>query len=193
MIEKVHDIARSGSIVVLTIHQPSHRILLLLDHLIILARGQLMFQGAPKDVTFHLGRMRRKVPKGENPIEYLLDVIQEYDQSEFGVAALADFALTGMKPPPLAEESISISTIPPSPTPPYPSRSWADGPIDKGKPRGRLHLETDLSRVDDFDRSLRSPGFSLRSWSSSNTAIVRKVRFNPSHHEIDRKAQPPLR
>jgi ABC-type multidrug transport system ATPase subunit len=56
VIEKVHHIARSGSTVILTIHQPSSRIQLLLDHLIILARGQLMYQGSPKDVTLHLSR-----------------------------------------------------------------------------------------------------------------------------------------
>ncbi|KAJ6906991.1 ABC transporter G family member 17-like [Populus alba x Populus x berolinensis] len=89
VIEKVHHIARSGSIVILTIHQPSSRIQLLLDHLIILARGQLMYQGSPKDVTLHLSRMGRKLPKGENSIEYLIDGIQEYDQSELGVEALA--------------------------------------------------------------------------------------------------------
>ncbi|KAK9990909.1 hypothetical protein SO802_025894 [Lithocarpus litseifolius] len=79
VIEKVHHIARSGSTVILTIHQPSSRIQLLLDHLIILARGQLMFQGSPKDVTHHVSRMGRRVPKGENSIEHLIDVIQEYD------------------------------------------------------------------------------------------------------------------
>ncbi|KAL2529471.1 ABC transporter G family member 17 [Forsythia ovata] len=43
VIEKVHDTATSGSTVILTIHHPSSRIQLLLDHLIILARGQLMY------------------------------------------------------------------------------------------------------------------------------------------------------
>ena len=47
VIEKVRDIARSGSTVILTIHQPSSRIQLLLDHMIVLARGQLMYQGSP--------------------------------------------------------------------------------------------------------------------------------------------------
>ena len=79
VIEKVHGIARAGITVVLTIHQPSSRIQLLLDHLIILARDQLMYQGSPKDVGLHLGRMGRKAPKGENPIEFLIDVIQRYD------------------------------------------------------------------------------------------------------------------
>jgi ABC-type multidrug transport system ATPase subunit len=75
VIEKVHDIACARSTLVLTIHQPSSRILLLLlDHLIILARGQLMYSDGPKEVGAHLGRM---VPKGENSIEHLLDVIQE--------------------------------------------------------------------------------------------------------------------
>lgn len=116
VIEKVHDIACAGSTVVLTIHQPSSRILQLLDHLIILARGQLMYSGGPKEVTAHLGRMGRKVPKGENSIEHLLDVIQEYDQSEFGVNALAEFCLTGLKPRKLAAEGLStVSSIPPTP------------------------------------------------------------------------------
>lgn len=99
VIEKVHNIARTGSTVVLTIHQPSSRILSFLDHLIILARGQLMFQGSPKDVNHHLSVMGRKVPQGESPIEYLMDVIRAYDQSEYGVEALAEFARTGMNPP----------------------------------------------------------------------------------------------
>lgn len=97
VIEKVHDIARSGSTVILTIHQPSSRIQLLLDHLIIPGRRQVMFQGSPKDVSLHLGRMGFKVPKGENSIEHLMDVIQEYDLSEHGVEALAVFARTGMQ------------------------------------------------------------------------------------------------
>jgi ABC-type multidrug transport system ATPase subunit len=75
VIEKVHDIACARSTLVLTIHQPSSRILLLLlEQVIILARGQLMYSDGPKEVGAHLGRM---VPKGENSIEHLLDVIQE--------------------------------------------------------------------------------------------------------------------
>ena len=93
VIEKVHHIARFGSTVILTIHQPSSRIQLLLDHLIILARGQLMFQGSPKDVSHHVARMGRKIPKGENSIEHLIDVIQEYDQSIHEVEAMAEFAV----------------------------------------------------------------------------------------------------
>ncbi|XP_052195712.1 LOW QUALITY PROTEIN: ABC transporter G family member STR2-like [Diospyros lotus] len=169
VIEKVHDIARSGSTVILTIHQPSSRIQLLLDHLIILARGQLMYQGSPKDVALHLGRLGRKVPKGENPIEFLIDVIQAYDQSELGVTPLAEFALTGVKPPLLEGEDFSVSTVPPSPTP---SRL----PGDKRRPG-----EEDR----DFDHSLRSPRSTSRSWTPSHSGLVQKFMFAPSRRQAD--------
>ncbi|KAF7829252.1 ABC transporter G family member 17-like [Senna tora] len=176
VIEKVHDIARSGSTVILTIHQPSSRIQLLLDHLIILARGKLMFQGSPKDVALHLGRMGRKVPKGENPIEHLIDVIQEYDQCEVGVGALAEFARTGMKPPPLSHHQFSLSTVPPTPTHPNKSHEFS-------------HSHVSRRDLDDFDHSLRSP-HTPRSWSATNSGVFRK--FTPSRLKNDHKVQNPI-
>ncbi|CAK9155662.1 unnamed protein product [Ilex paraguariensis] len=191
VIEKVHDIARSGSTVILTIHQPSSRIQLLLDHMIILARGQLMYQGSPKDVVLHLGRMGRKVPKGENSIEYLIDVIQQYDQSELGVEALAEFALTGTKPPPLSEEEMSLSTVIPSPVPARWSRNQGDGHGDKsGK---RLHLQTCAENEKDFDRSVRSPWNQSRSWSASQSGFMQTLGFTPSRQRNDHRTQNPTR
>ncbi|WJZ91753.1 hypothetical protein VitviT2T_010798 [Vitis vinifera] len=184
VIEKVHDIARAGSTVILTIHQPSSRILLLLDHLIVLAKGQLMFQGSPKDVGHHLRGMDRKVPKGENPVEYLIDVIQEYNQSEHGVEVLAAFVRTGLKPPPLSEEEVSMSTVPPTPTPSHHHAS----PLVEGR---RLPLQAGSQRsATDFDHSLRSPYNYSRSWSASHSGIVQTLRFTPSRQRTDRKMNP---
>nr|A0A0M4FLW6.1 RecName: Full=ABC transporter G family member STR2; AltName: Full=Protein STUNTED ARBUSCULE 2 [Petunia x hybrida]ALC79556.1 ABC transporter [Petunia axillaris] len=176
VIDKVHAIARAGSTVILTIHQPSSRIQLLLDHLIILARGQLMYQGSPKDVSLHLGRMGRKVPKGESSIENLIDVIQEYDQSELGVEALAAFALTGMKPPPLGAHEMSI--VPPSPAP-----SHREG---RGHDRSnkRLHLKDQ-----DFDHSLRSNWNTSKSWSASHSGVLQTLGFSPARHHRDHRNQ----
>lgn len=88
--------------------------------------------------------MGRRVPKGENSIEHLIDVIQEYDQSEHGVEAVAEFARIGLKPPPLAGMDMSISsTPPPTPTPPRRSRQ-AEGQesADHHKGQGkRLQLQ----------------------------------------------------
>lgn len=46
-----------------------------------------------------------------NPIDFLIDVIQEYDHSKHGVQVLADFNRTSMKPPLLTDEEMSILTI----------------------------------------------------------------------------------
>ncbi|CAI9785386.1 unnamed protein product [Fraxinus pennsylvanica] len=188
VIEKVHDIASSGSTVILTIHQPSSRIQLLLDHLIILARGRLMYQGSPKDVTLHLGRLGRKVPTGENSIEYFIDVIQEYDQSEIGVEALAEFALTGLKPPPLDEGDMSISTLDPSHVHPKPLQHEVKGSgVRHSK---RLHLQT--NQMDrGFNHSFRTPRNSSRSWSTSHSLIYTPSRQHNDHRAISRMSASP--
>ncbi|CAI8588143.1 unnamed protein product [Vicia faba] len=189
VIEKVHDIARNGSTVILTIHQPSSRIQSLLDHLIILARGQLMFQGSFKDVTLHLNRMGRKVPKGENPIENLIDVIQEYDQCDVvGVEVLAEFARTGMKPPLLSdmEEIISITnSVAPSPSVHRGSRN-----DEKSQDFSYSSQISRRSLNDEFDHSLRSPyNNTPMSWSASNSAAF--FKFTPSRLKNENKVQKP--
>ncbi|XP_077234063.1 ABC transporter G family member STR2-like [Tasmannia lanceolata] len=179
VIEKVHHIARSGSTVILTIHQPSYRIQMLLDHLIILARGQLMFQGPPKDLAHHLDQMGRKVPKGENPIEHFLDVIQDYNQSEIGVEALANFCLTGVKPQKLSDLDTSISMVPSTPQ--------KDGPGDEGRNGKQTPLGN--RKDQDFDHSLRSPWSSLRSpWSGSQSGVKETLGFSPSINRGHRKS-----
>lgn len=187
VIEKVHDIARTGSTVILTIHQPSSRIQLLLDHLIILARGQLMYQGSPKDVNLHLNRMGRKVRKGENSIEYLIDVIQEYDQSEHGVEVLADFAVTGRKPPFLEDGEMSISAIDPLPMEKKKNQHQMEGEWN-----GRRNGEMRASQATEYDHSVRSPYNSSMSWSESG--VVRQLRsFTPSRKKNGSKMPNPMR
>ncbi|CAN6542050.1 unnamed protein product [Malus baccata var. baccata] len=193
VIEKVHHIARSGSTVILTVHQPSSRIQLLLDHLIILARGQLMYQGSPKDVALHLGRMGRKVHKEESPVEYLIDVIQQYDQSELGVEALAEFARTGMRPPLLVDVDASPSTV--MPTPLRHGGRGGEGLEGKGKSGKRLHLQTSIHSVNDFDHSVRSPynNSNSRSWTPSHSGVMQKLQmFTPSRQREGQKMQSPM-
>ncbi|KAE8706330.1 ABC transporter G family member 19 [Hibiscus syriacus] len=195
VIEKVRDIARSGSTVILTIHQPSSRIQLLLDHMIVLARGQLMYQGSPQDVTLHLSRMGRKVPKGESPIEFLIDVIQEYDQSEFGVEVVAEFTRTGRKPPQLTEEQISVSTAAPTPPPANLGRRHQnEGRGYQAKDNWRLALQArEDSTTDLDDHSLRSPyNNTSRSWSTNHIGVVQQLIFTPTRQRTDKKAPNPM-
>ncbi|KAL5549605.1 hypothetical protein UlMin_004836 [Ulmus minor] len=98
VVEKVKDIAAGGSIVLMTIHQPSFRIQMLLDRITVLARGRLIYLGSPLDLSNHLSRFGRPVPDGENNLEYLLDVIKEYDESTVGLDPLVLYQYDGTKP-----------------------------------------------------------------------------------------------
>ncbi|GLJ46744.1 hypothetical protein SUGI_0985660 [Cryptomeria japonica] len=98
VVEKVKDIAKKGSIVIMTIHQPSFRIQMLLDRLIILSRGHLLYMGGPNNVQEYLSGFGREVPEGENTIEYMLDVIKEYEGSTVGLDPLLAYQRDGTKP-----------------------------------------------------------------------------------------------
>ncbi|KAK1371054.1 Half-size ABCG transporter [Heracleum sosnowskyi] len=98
VVEKVKDIARSGSIVLMTIHQPSFRIQMLLDRITVLARGRLIYMGSPTALPAHLSGFGRPVPESENSLEYLLDVIKEYDESTVGLDPLVLYQCDGIKP-----------------------------------------------------------------------------------------------
>ncbi|KAG6745749.1 hypothetical protein POTOM_050253 [Populus tomentosa] len=73
VVEKVKDIARGGSVVSMTIQQPSFRVQMLLDRITALARGRLVYMGSPAALPNHLSGFGRPVPDDENSIEYLLD------------------------------------------------------------------------------------------------------------------------
>ncbi|KAK4479395.1 hypothetical protein RD792_014911 [Penstemon davidsonii] len=98
VVEKVQDIAKSGSIVLMTIHQPSFRIQMLLDRITVLARGRLIYMGSPTALSTFLSGFQRPVPEGENNLEYLLDVIKEYDESTVGLDPLVMYQREGIEP-----------------------------------------------------------------------------------------------
>ncbi|XP_015883601.3 ABC transporter G family member STR [Ziziphus jujuba] len=106
VVEKVKDIAQGGSMVLMTIHQPSYRIQMLLDRIIVLARGRLIYAGSPLGLSAHLTGFERPVPEGENSLEYLLDVIKEYDDSTVGLDPLVLYQRDGIKPDQVARTPI---------------------------------------------------------------------------------------
>lgn len=168
-----------------------------------------MYQGAPKDVASYLSKMGRKVPTGENSLEYLIDVIQEYDQSDVGVEAIAEFASTGVKPAKITEGDASVSIVVTAVSP-TPLRQGADrlavvaasGAVDDKGRNGagkRLYLQAsrDDSSVDDFDHSVRTPynDSISRSWTASHSGVVQKLKFTPPARlrKNDQKLHNPMR
>ena len=66
----LHQIARSGRTVVATIHQPSFRLLEMLDHLYIIADGRCMYQGSVSNLVPFLRNMNLVCPSYHNPADF---------------------------------------------------------------------------------------------------------------------------
>ncbi|MCL7037086.1 hypothetical protein MKW94_007755 [Papaver nudicaule] len=81
VVKVLQRIAQSGSIVVMSIHQPSSRILGLLDRLIFLSRGQTVYSGSPSNIPRYFSEFGNPIPENENRIEFALDFIRELEQS----------------------------------------------------------------------------------------------------------------
>lgn len=71
-----------------------------------LRRGRLIYMGNPKALPIHLSGFGRPVPDGENNIEYLIDVIKEYDESTIGLEPLVLYQRDGLKPNQIAQTPI---------------------------------------------------------------------------------------
>ncbi len=81
-VRTLQKIAKTGSIVILSIHQPSFRILGLVDRLILLAFGQKVYGGPPAELHTYFHSFGRPVPQHENSTEHALDLIQELHNSQ---------------------------------------------------------------------------------------------------------------
>ncbi|KAL1201275.1 ABC transporter G family member 19 [Cardamine amara subsp. amara] len=91
VVQVLKRIAQSGSVVIMSIHQPSARILDLLDRLIILSRGKSVFNGSPASLPGFFSDFGRPIPDKENITEFSLDLVRELEGSTEGTKGLVDF------------------------------------------------------------------------------------------------------
>ncbi|KAI3993447.1 hypothetical protein MKX01_002460 [Papaver californicum] len=90
VVKTLQRIAQSGSIVIMSIHQPTYRILGLLDRLTFLSRGQIVYSGTPTDLSRFFSELGHPISENENPAEFALDLINEYEGSEGGTKCSID-------------------------------------------------------------------------------------------------------
>ncbi|GAB2300532.1 ABC transporter G member 20 [Dionaea muscipula] len=90
VVKVLQRIAHSGSIVIMSIHQPSYRILSLFDRLIILSRGQTVYSSSPDNLPGFFAEFGHPIPEREDRSEFALDLIRqlELDSTE----ALVEFS-----------------------------------------------------------------------------------------------------
>lgn len=81
VVKVLQRIAQSGSIVVMSVHQPSYRILSLLDRLIFLSHGQTVYSGSPANLPIFFGEFGHPIPETENRTEFALDLIRELEET----------------------------------------------------------------------------------------------------------------
>ncbi|CAN1174136.1 ABC transporter G family member 1 [Linum perenne] len=91
VVKVLQRIAQSGSIVIMSVHQPSYRILGLLDRLIFLSRGQTVYSGPPTNLPGFFSDFGHPIPESENRTEFALDLIRELEGSPGGTKSLGEF------------------------------------------------------------------------------------------------------
>ncbi|KAK1563646.1 hypothetical protein Q3G72_030586 [Acer saccharum] len=91
VVKVLQRIALSGSIVIMSIHQPSYRILNLLDRLIFLSHGNTVFGGSPSNLPEFFSEFGNPIPENENRTEFALDLIRELEETPVGTKHLVDF------------------------------------------------------------------------------------------------------
>ncbi|KAL6530166.1 ABC transporter G member 6 [Orobanche hederae] len=91
VVKVLQRIAQSGSIVIMSVHQPSYRILGLLNQMIFLSRGRTVYTGPPSNLNFFFSGFGHPIPDDENRTEFALDLIQELEGSPGGTKSLVEF------------------------------------------------------------------------------------------------------
>ncbi|KAJ0505292.1 putative ABC transporter, AAA+ ATPase domain, ABC-2 type transporter [Helianthus annuus] len=91
VVKVLQRIAQSGSIVMMSIHQPSYRLLGLLDRMLFLSRGQPVYNGSPTELPLFFSDFGHPIPDKENRTEFALDLIRELEGTPGGTKRLVEF------------------------------------------------------------------------------------------------------
>ncbi|TYH34302.1 hypothetical protein ES332_D13G119200v1 [Gossypium tomentosum] len=94
VVKVLQRIAEGGSIVIMSIHQPSSRILGLIDRLIILSQGRTLYSGSPSNLPQFFSDFGHPIPNNENPSEFALDLIRQLEGTSSGTQILFEFNKT---------------------------------------------------------------------------------------------------
>jgi ABC-type multidrug transport system ATPase subunit len=69
-------LAQQGRTLICTIHQPSYKIFRLFDRLVLLSLGNVVYNGRIEDVEAYYSSIGYDTPRGENPIDFYMAVMQ---------------------------------------------------------------------------------------------------------------------
>ncbi|XP_050210787.1 ABC transporter G family member 6-like [Mercurialis annua] len=94
VVKVLQKIAQTGSIVIMSVHQPSYRILKLFDRLVFLSNGETVYSGSPMSLHSLFSEIGHPIPDSANPTEFALDLIRELEGLSGGTKSLVEFNKT---------------------------------------------------------------------------------------------------
>jgi len=82
LIQVLKKVANAGSSVLFTIHQPSSEVFNSFDHLILMNKGRVMYEGEVSDVPNFFEMRGNPLPKNYNPADWIMNVAQTIPENE---------------------------------------------------------------------------------------------------------------
>ena len=86
LVKSLKKVAHAGSSVLFTIHQPASEIFNSFDHLILLNKGRVMYEGEVRDVPAFFADRGQPVPRLYNPSDWIMSVAQRVSEEELDAA-----------------------------------------------------------------------------------------------------------
>ncbi|KAI3949348.1 hypothetical protein MKW98_023285 [Papaver atlanticum] len=91
VVKVLQRISRSGRIVIMSVHQPSSRVVSLLDQVIFLSLGETVYYGSPANLSPFLSEYGHCVPENEDTTEFMLDLYRELEGVPGGTRSMVEF------------------------------------------------------------------------------------------------------
>ncbi|RZC91589.1 hypothetical protein C5167_027654 [Papaver somniferum] len=97
VVKVLQRIAQTGRIVIMSVHQPSSRVVSLIDHLIFLSQGETVYYGSATNLSLYLSEFGHPVPENEDTIEFMLDLYRELEGIPDGTKNIVQFSKSWRK------------------------------------------------------------------------------------------------
>ncbi|XP_026429852.1 ABC transporter G family member 1-like [Papaver somniferum] len=97
VVKVLQRIARTGRIVIMSVHQPSSRVVGLLDQLIFLSHGETVYYGSSTNLSLFLSDFGHPIPENDEKTEFMLDLYRELEGVPGGRTSIVNFNTTWKK------------------------------------------------------------------------------------------------
>ncbi|CAI5737035.1 unnamed protein product [Peronospora destructor] len=171
VVQLVKDLAGHGRIVVLSIHQPSARSFMLLDKIMLLGKGKLLYSGAPVESKKYFQDLGFKCPEHENIADFILDIASDTRNIPMNSLSRSTIGspMTQAETSPFLKEDLSLDTprsenslalLVEKETPKEPS-TLGKKPVTDGRSRSPPPLSNSATRTDAIGSDVKTPSHSV--------------------------------